>query len=154
MSNMRKLVALLAGVAAVAFLIAGCGSSDDSTTDSGSTVTKADFVKQGQAICAAGNKEIEEGFKEILPSGKKPSEDQIAEAMETVLIPSVKKQLGEIEEIGAPEGEDEAVDAFIAGAEGELEKGEEDPQSLASESSFSKTSKEAAALGLTNCAEE
>jgi hypothetical protein len=147
----KRLLALLAGVLALALVAAGCGSSDDSTTAS---LTKAEFLKQGNAICDAGNKEINAGFEEALPKGKQPSEAELSEAMETVLIPSVTKQVEEIRALGAPEGEEEAIEDFLTGAEEELEKGEEDPASLATDASFNKTSQEAEAIGLTSCAEE
>jgi hypothetical protein len=151
----KRLLALLAGVLALALVAAGCGSSDDSTTDSTTaSLTKAQFLKQGNAICDAGNKEINAGFEEALPKGKQPSEAELSEAMETVLIPSVTKQVEEIRALGAPEGEEEAIEDFLTGAEEELEKGEEDPASLATDASFNKTSQEAEAIGLTSCAEE
>jgi hypothetical protein len=149
-----KIAVLLLGAALVSLLAVGCGSSGDSTTDSTATLTKAEFVKQGNAICDAGNKEIQAGFEEVIPKGKQPTKAQISEAMETVLIPSVSKQVEEIDALGAPEGEEEAVEKFLTSAEEELEKGEEEPEALASDSSFDQTSKDAQAIGLTSCAEE
>jgi hypothetical protein len=151
---LNRLIALFAALVAVALIAAGCGSSDDSTTDSTASLTKAEFLKQGNAICDAGNKEINAGFNEFLPKGKEPSKAELDEAMETVLIPSVTKQVEEIRALGAPEGEEEAVEDFLVGAEEELEKGEEEPAYLATDSSFNKTTQEAKAIGLTSCAEE
>jgi hypothetical protein len=150
---LKRFIALSAALAAVALIAAGCGS-DDSTTDSTASLTKAEFVKQGNAICAAGNKEINAGFNEALPKGKQPSKAELDEAIETVLIPSISKQIEEIRALGAPEGEEEAVEDFLAGAEEELEKGEEEPAYLATDASFKNTNQEGKALGLTSCAEE
>jgi hypothetical protein len=150
---LNRLIAVFAALAAIALIAAGCGS-DDSTTDSTASLTKAEFVKQGNAICDAGNQEINAGFEKALPKGKEPSKAELDEAMETVLIPSITKQIEEIRALGAPEGEEEAVEDFLVGAEEELEKGEEEPASLATEASFKKTSQEAKAIGLTSCAEE
>jgi hypothetical protein len=146
----KRLLGLLAGVIAIAMIAAGCGSSSDTTA----SLSKAEFLKQGNAICDAGNKEINAGFEETLPKGKQPSKAELDEAIETVLIPSVTKQVEEIRALGAPEGEEEAVEDFLAGAEEELEKGEEEPASLATGASFNKTNQEAKAIGLTSCAEE
>ncbi len=149
----KQFLTLLAGVIAVAMFAAGCGSSDD-TSSTEASLTKAEFVKQGNAICAAGNKEINTGFEEAVPKGKQPTEDQIAEVAETVLVPSVTKQIGEIRDLGAPSGEEEAVETFLAGAEKDVEKVEEDPSSIAgNEDPFADVNKEAAALGLTKCGE-
>ena len=49
-------------------------------------------------------------------------------AAEEVVIPSVRKQIDEIKELGAPEGEEEKVEAFLENAEAQLEKGEEEAE--------------------------
>ena len=59
---MSKILALIVAISAVALVAAGCGSSDDSTTDSTASLTKGEFLKQGNAICAKGNQELEAGF--------------------------------------------------------------------------------------------
>jgi hypothetical protein len=151
---LNRFFALLIAVVAVGLVASGCGSSDDTTTDSTPSLTKAEFLKQGNAICTAGNKEINAGFNEALPKGKQPSKAELDEALETVLIPSITKHVEEIRALGAPEGEEEAVEDFLAGAEEELEKGEEEPAYLATDASFKKTNQEAKAIGLTSCAEE
>jgi hypothetical protein len=147
----RLLVPLLAAVVA-ALVVAGCGSSDD-TSSTEASLTKAEFVKEGNAICEAGDKEINAGFEKVFPKGKQPSKAELAEASEDVLIPSVSKQVEEIRALGAPAGEEEAVEKFLTGAEEELEKGEEDPTYLTSNASFKQTAKDAQAIGLTCAAE-
>ena len=53
----KRLIALLAGVMAIAIIAAGCGSSSDDSTDTTVVVlTKTEFIKQGDAICAKGGK--------------------------------------------------------------------------------------------------
>ena len=76
----KALVVALVAFAAIAMIVAGCGGGGDSTTDSGS-LTKAEFLKQGNAVCAKGNKEIEEGFEEFEKENglqnKQPTEAQL-----------------------------------------------------------------------------
>ena len=63
-----KIAALLLGAPLVALLAVGCGSSDDSTTggtDASTTLTKAEFVKQANAICAQGSKDVNAEFEEF-----------------------------------------------------------------------------------------
>jgi hypothetical protein len=151
-----KIAALLLGAGLIALLAVGCGSSGDSTTDSTATLTKAEFVKEGNEVCAAGNKEINAGFEKFAKENNlkgEPNEAQFAEAAETILIPSVSGQVEEIKALGAPEGEEEAVEDFLTGAEETLEEVEEDPTLISGEP-FEKTNKEAVALGLKTCAEE
>jgi hypothetical protein len=154
-----RLIALLAAVTTIALLVAGCGSSDDSTTDAadnGETLTKAEFVKQANAICAGGNKEIENGFEELaeeegISEKKPPSEEFQEEAIESVVIPGVQSQLDEIRALGFPDDEAEAI---VESAEEDLEEAEEDPKTLGETDGFKETNKEARAYGLTVCGKE
>ena len=155
----KRLVALFAALAVLA-LIAGCGSGGGSTTtETTSSLTKAEFVKQGNAICAKGSKEINEGFEEFveengLSKTKAPPKPVQEEAVETVLIPRISKEIESIRALGPP---DEEAEAVLDAAEEALEKGEEDPiQFLKEESSgpFAKANKLAREYGLTKCGEE
>ena len=136
-------------------LIAGCGGSDDSS----SSLTKAEFVKKGNAICAAGNKEIEAGFEAFgkehhLSENKPPSEAESKEVAETILIPAVSKQVEQIRALGPPDDEAEEV---VDSAEESLEEAEDDPVGFVEGkggASFAETNKKARAYGLTVCGEE
>jgi hypothetical protein len=157
---LNRLIALLAALGAIALIAAGCGS-DSSTTDSTATLTKAEFLKQGNAICAAGNKEINAGFEKFFEENEfskknQPTQADFQEGAEEVVIPSVRKQIDELEELEAPEGEEEKYEALFENAEAQLEKAEENPKLLTDENNdlFAGVNKEAKALGLGSCAEE
>jgi hypothetical protein len=154
-----RLIALIGAVMAFAAIVAGCGSSS-SSTESTASLSKAEFVKQGNAICEAGNKEINAGFEEFakereFSKTKQPSPAEIEEGAEEIVVPSIRKQIDQIKALGAPEGEEEQVEAFVENAETQLEKGEEDASLLADESKhlFASVNEEGKALGLTACAE-
>jgi hypothetical protein len=158
---LSKSLAVIAALAALALVIAGCGDSDDSTTDSTASLTKAEFVKQGNAICAAGNKELDEGFGEFaeennLSQKKEPTQEQFEEVAEDVLIPGISNQIDKLRALGTPEGDEGEVDQILTGAEEALEEIEDDP-ALASEEDngpFGDVNKEAREYGLTTCGEE
>lgn len=157
---MSKFIAVLAALAAITMIAAGCGGGGDSSSDS-SSLTKAEFLKQGNAICAKGNKEINEGFEEFAKENgfsekKQPSEAQLTEVIETVVLPKVRGQVEGIKALGAPSGEEAQVEAITDAAEEALEKGEEEPAALASEKAdpFAKANEKASAYGLVKCAEE
>lgn len=154
----RKFFALFA-VLAIAAIAAGCGSSDDN--DSTASLSKAEFVKQGNAICRKGNAQIESGFEEFaekhhLKKNQKPSKEVLEEATETVVIPKVKAQVEGIRALGTPEGDEGEVDEILSGAEEGIEEAEEDPAAFAESESpkFKEVNKKARAYGLTVCAEE
>jgi hypothetical protein len=150
-------IALLAVLAALAMIVVGCGGSSDSS-ESTSSLTKAEFVKQGNAICAKGNKEIQEGFEEFeqeVGSQKQPTKAQLTEAIETIVLPGVGKQVEGIKALPAPDGEAAEVEAITDAAEEALEKGEEDPAALTTEKAdpFAKANELANEYGLVKCGE-
>jgi hypothetical protein len=132
-----RILALLGAALAVA-LVAGCGSSDDSTTaggDEGGSLTKAEFVKQADAICAKGGKEINAGFEEFtqekgISETKAPPKDVQEEAVEEILIPSIGRQIDEVKALGTPAGDEGELDEVIGAEEEVLEEGEENPLAM------------------------
>lgn len=154
----KRFIALLAALAALAIVVAGCGSGGGST-ESTSSLSKAEFVKQGNAICAKSSEEINEGFEEFvkergLSKTKAPAKPVQEEAVETVVIPRVSKEIESIRALGPP---DEEAEALLGAAEEALEKGEEDPILFLKEESggpFAKANKLAHEYGLTKCGEE
>jgi hypothetical protein len=154
----KRFVALLAALAAFALIVAGCGGGG-SSTESTSSLTKAEFVKKGNAICTKGNEEIEEGFEKFgkehgFSKNKQPSQAELEEAVETVVIPRISKEIEGIRALGPP---DEEAEAVVDAAEEALEKGEEDPKSFLKEESagpFAKVNKLSREYGLTVCGAE
>jgi len=156
----QGLVASIFGLLAIALVAAGCGGGGD-TTATTVALTKAEFLKQGNQICAEGNKEINAGFEEFLKTNnikhnQEPTAAQKTEIAETVLLPSVTKQVEGVGNLTPPSGEEEQVEEIITAAEEAIEKGEEDPASLVTEGSgpFAKANKLAGDYGLTACAGE
>jgi len=155
-----KLLTAAVAAAVLAALVAGCGGGDD-TTDETVTLTKVAFIKQGDAICKAGNKEIQEGFEEFakennLPENKEPSKEQGVELVETVLLPSIQQQGEELRELGAPEGDEEQVDAMLTALEDAVAEGEDEPESLFSGDTdpFGDANQQAKDYGFKVCGEE
>jgi hypothetical protein len=156
----KRLIAMLAGVVAIAVVAAGCGSSSDST-ESTASLTKAEFIKQGDAICKKGNKEIEEGFESFakennLPQNKEPNKAQGKELVETVIVPDIKAQAEGIRALGAPSGDEAQVSAMLDSLDEGIEAAEEDPEALfaAKSDPFASANKQAKEYGLKVCGQE
>ncbi len=152
----KRLIVLLAGVVAIMAAAAGCGGGDSTTTAS---ITKSQLIKQGDAICEAGNEEINEGFESFpgLKENKEPTEVQQTEITKTILLPSVQKQIDEIRALGAPSGEEEEVTEILDTVEGAVEEGEEDPTSFFEEEGggvFEEGNKMAQEYGFKVCGNE
>jgi hypothetical protein len=151
----KGLIATLAGAAAIAMIVAGCGSSSD---DSTSSLTKAQFIVKADAICKKGNAEIESGFEDFekeadLKENEEPTPEQSAEASETVLIPYIKEQSEELRDLGAPSGDEEEITAMLDALDEGVEEAEEDPEALFTSKSdpFGAANKMAKEYGLKVC---
>jgi hypothetical protein len=137
-----------AGAAALAATVAiGCGSSDDGPS-------KADFLKQGNAICSKGNKVIEAGAKKTFASGSRPSNAQITKFMTQTVIPGTQKQVDDIKALDPPKGDEDKVKAITNAADDAIAKTKANPISGAQEGAkdpFAKANKLANAYGLKAC---
>jgi hypothetical protein len=157
----KRLIAMLAGVMAIAIVAAGCGSSDDSSTDTVVVLTKAEFIKQGDTICKQGNTEIEEGFERFaeendIPKNQEPSKAQGVELVETVIVPSLKTQAESIRGLGTPEGDEGQAGTLLDSLDEAVETAEEEPEALFDEKSdpFADVNEQAQDYGFKECGEE
>jgi hypothetical protein len=154
-----KLIAVLTAAAAIVLIVAGCGGGSDSSSDS-SSLSKAQFIKQADAICEKGNKENEAEFEEFakehgLSEKKEPSKAVQEEAISEIVAPSVGKQIEEIDALGAPEGDEGKIEAMVAAVEEGVEEIEANPGSLTEgKNPLAKGSKLAKEYGLKTCGEE
>lgn len=119
----KRLILLCAGVMSLALIAAGCGSSDDSTetVEETVTLTKAEFIKQGDQICKRAEDDSESEAEEFAEENdftlEKATEEQLEEAVAEVLVPALERQAEEIEALGAPEGDEEQVEEIIVALE-------------------------------------
>jgi hypothetical protein len=156
----KRLFALFACLVPFALIAAGCGSSDNNESTTTAALTKAEFLKKGNAICAKGNKELNKKFAaydKTLKRGQEPSDAQKKELAETILFPTIRKEISGVGALPAPEGEEEKVEEIVDTAQEALEKAEEDPVAFVSEEEspvFAKADKLTREYGLTACGEE
>jgi hypothetical protein len=154
----KRLIAMLAGVVAIAAIVAGCGSSDSSST---APLTKAQFISQGDAICKKGDKEIEAGFESFakennIPKNQEPSKAQGKELVETVLVPSIKSQSEEIRALESPGSGEAEVSAMLDSLDKGVAEAEEDPEALFEPKSdpFGPANEKAVQYGFKVCGQE
>lgn len=107
-------------VAIVGIALAACGD------DSPSALSKAEFVEQADAICAATNAEVEPIFEDFystafagMPEGPTTeTENQtIMEGFDGVLdevTPIFERQVEDLRALGAPEADGETIEALLA----------------------------------------
>lgn len=134
-------VALIGGV-----VLSGCGS------DSDDSLTVESFRSQANEICAVSAAEIGEAVGAVFGSGE-PSPESMQAALDTIVTVS-RRDLDDIEALGAPDSIDAEVDALLA--EGRSATDEAEAQGLGfwenDGDPWAKTNELAAALGLDACA--
>ena len=109
--------------------VAGCGGGDD-------RLSHEEFVKQGNAICAAGNEKIETAGATAFASAGQPTQDEIVTFARSVVVPTVQGTLDQIGELSPPEADETRVDAILGEAQSALDKLSANPALLAQEDEF------------------
>jgi hypothetical protein len=152
-----KLLTAAVAAAVLVMLVAGCGGGDE-TTDETVTLTKAEFIKQGDAICKKGNDQSEEEAEEFAEENgftlEKASNEQLEEAVAEVLVPSLNQQAEEIDALGAPEGDEEKVEEIVVSLEGAADEIEDDPSLVFDGEVLEEPEKLAQDYGFKVCGEE
>ena len=148
---MKTGIGALVVVAAIAVGAAGCGGGDSSSSTTAASITKDEFVTQGNQICTDGNKAIQTAAQQTFASGK-PSQDDLEGFATDTLIPSVQGQIDAIRALGVPEGEEDQVSAFLDAAQADVDKATADPSLALSNGAFNDVNDLASALGLKECA--
>ena len=146
------MAALIIGVC-----VAGCGSSDSTTTETTAAISKAEFVAKGNAVCVSGEKtqeaEVNAYVKKHGLEKQKPSKAQNMEIVETVLAPNIQSQIDGVKALGAPSGEEQQVSSALELSQQTLEKIEANPElAFGKTDAFAAAGKQLHALGLKECA--
>jgi hypothetical protein len=135
-------------VLAVVLVAAGCGGGDDDT------LTKAQFIKQADAICKKGNKRIDAAAQDIFTGQQQPSKAQLTTFATDTLIPDVQRQVDEVRALNEPSEDEDQVNAFLDSAQSELDKGKENPLYMTSSKSFSETNQLGQQYGFKVCSQD
>ncbi len=164
---MERAAGLLAFVLLMAMVATGCGGSgDDSNASSApstsgvetirklTTISKAEFVKQGNAACRKVRSELPKQIADFERSraGKKPR--TYADAAHFVLIPAYEAEVWGVEKLGAPPGDEERIDKMLAAertAIGSIAVMPRVPSIKGAERHFTDAEKQFRAYGLTDC---
>jgi hypothetical protein len=151
-------VAGIAATLAVGLVAAGCGSSSSHTasTTAKPALTKAQFLAQGNAICAQGNQKSAAAAKalEKVVGNHAPTQAQITAYVNGVFVPLIQSQIDQIKALGAPSGEQAALTRMLDIAQTDLNAVKSNPAALVSNNShpFANFAQVAHRYGLTACA--
>lgn len=144
------LAAMLAGL----ILLAGCGGGGSSSSTT--ALSKSEFLAQGNAICAKGNKEINAAGSKAFTQGQAPSQADQDKFVTDTVIPNIQTQIDGIEALTPPSGDEDQVTAITDAAQSALDKAKADPSVITDPSGgsdpFAEANKLATDYGLDQCA--
>jgi hypothetical protein len=139
-------------VAVVAILVSGCGGDSGTASDSAS-LSQAEYVKEGNKICAERKKAWDAGvasYEKEVKAKKGADPREIAEqALDESIIPALSQELEAFEELGAPVGKEKQVNKFLKNLSKPIQNVEKEGVDGITEAGFGKVAQEAKALGLT-----
>ncbi len=152
-------ISVLVVVAALVAIPVGCGDDgdDSATTLETSSLTKAEFVKRANAICNESIADVGKQLEDYLvdrQNSKKGADELAADALRAIALPAIETQLEEIEELGAPDGEQKEIEAFLTAQQRSVEQLEQRQNvSLSTdlEPAFRQAGKLARQYGLSSC---
>lgn len=143
-------VALVAGLMALALLVAGCGGGDETTS-----LTRSQFLKQGNAMCEEQEERRNQAIQDAIKGKDQTKLLPLAQREEVVLtiLPAYEEIPEKLEALGPPEGDEEKVEAIAEAMEKAASDVKSDPgKALESTSQFTQANKLSIEYGLTNCA--
>lgn len=145
--------ALFAATLAVGLIAAGCGGGDDESGIATSAFTKAEWIAQADEICSVGDRKLERDAEQVFAGHRPPTKGALAEFGRKAVVPGVQDQVDRIRALGAPEGDEEQVEAILTAAEEALEEVRANPASLEGGGPFAEVNALAAEYGLDECAD-
>jgi hypothetical protein len=122
-----RTVKVLMSLVTLALFLASCGGSDEKS------LTKAEFIEQGDEICKQGDQEFTADYEEFLKSHEIKgvlNESQSFEIAEEIYLPNVEKRLGELQELSPPEADQAQVEKIFASTEDALAASNKDVEAM------------------------
>lgn len=140
--------AVAALVVVLAVVAGGC------TDDAEPAMTKAEYLDQGNEICADASDALDDAAEEA-GLAQADAAGQVS-FIQTEVVPSVRRQIADLRELGFPPGDEEELDDLYDDAEDTLIVLARDPASLLrieGESPFAAINMRLADYGLEDCSE-
>jgi predicted Zn-dependent peptidase len=142
---MKKL--LIAVTLASTLAVTGCGGTD-ATAELKTTLSKAEFIKKADSICAASEARLEKSGADI---SEDTSLEEIRAFLEKKVIPEVTTTVAQLRELRPPQVDAEKIDRLLDEVEAEIIKVKKDPMAIMGDGAFARARKQAADYGLTTC---
>ena|SRR6188768_338991 len=133
----------------IVLALSSCGDDDRTSSD----ISKSEFVKKANSICAQGLKEkdavVQAGLEELAQQ-KKQSRASLEELADEVL-PTFHRLAGKLDSLPIPSGDEEKVNRFVEQLEAGLQEADENPSLLIDQDPLREAGATARAYGLQAC---
>jgi hypothetical protein len=135
----------------------GTAGGGKEKTPHSSSLSKAEFIKQADAICTREKTKGLQAMGAYVKQHQGATTEQakaelIGEAVQKVFLPSIQSQVNQIRALGAPAGDEQEVEALLDALEEAVEKASEGAASSANfAQAFTGSAKLAREYGLSGC---
>jgi len=129
------------------------GSTEAGGSD-GAAQTKAEFIAAANALCAKRRQRAQAKLSRIFRSAPRNESKQagLQRTVETAIAPEMEAEAEELRALGAPRGDEEAVEAIVKALEAVVAEAREDPAAFVNQPGVFKSAERAArAYGLDVC---
>jgi hypothetical protein len=133
-------------ILAVMVFLAGCGSGEDTPS-----LTKAEYTKSAKALCEKALRKRQTEVEALAQKLGKLDNQAKGRLATSVILPSLHRQLEDLEALGLPEGGERKTEAFLRNLESEIKKIEAQPVKAIEGGALEGTREKASALGLGTC---
>jgi hypothetical protein len=117
----------------VALALAGCGGDGETTTTTTSApLTKAEFLRQADQICLSGDTRIEAAADDLLAAEPEPPPAQVRRIALRIVVPGLEAEVRAIRALGAPAGDEAAVERILRATERGIAQIGADPEGVIS----------------------
>jgi hypothetical protein len=109
---------------------AGCGGDDETTTTTATAqaLTKAEFLRQADQICLAGDTRIEAAADDLLARGGEPPPAEVRRIALRIVVPGLEAEVRAIMALGAPAGDEATVERILRATERGIAEIEAEPE--------------------------
>jgi hypothetical protein len=119
---------------AAAALLSGCGGDDDEGGFSpvvSDSLSKVEFLRQADEICFSTESRIEAAADDLLTAEGDPDPAEVERVALGIVVPALESEVAAISALGAPEGDEDTVEAILDATRDGIAEIEADPQELA-----------------------
>ena len=110
----------------------GCGGGDDtsSTSSAARPITRAEFIAEADRICHSTNAQIEAAADGLAVGDDQPPPSEVRRVVLKVVVPTLRTEVEAIASLGAPPGDESAIDRILAATERGIRELRADPTAV------------------------